>query len=256
MGTGEQTPQVAPGRGGRELARVLILGDSISIGYTPTVAELLAGRVEVHHNPGNAAYTSFGLRHLKDWLAGRPWDVIHFNWGIWDLHCLARDADPLEPSGDQLDRQGVRRTTAAQYGKNLREIVTLLRPAGRKLIWASTIPLPESGTLYVRAGEEIEYNRIAQRIMQENDIEVNDLHAHLLPEIGRWQKPDDVHLTKEGYRHAGERVTQVIEARLGRYPPPAEPRTHSRARAPHTHLRSSRHEPTRGAGRRYSPSSP
>lgn len=217
MGTCGQTPQVGPARGGREGVRVLILGDSISIGYTPTVAELLEGHGEVHHNPGNAAFTSFGLRHLENWLGEHAWDVIHFNWGIWDLHYLARNADPLEPSSGQFDRHGVRRTTAAQYGENLREIVTLLRPAGRKLIWASTIPLPENDTLYVRGGEEIEYNRIAQRIMQENNIEINDLHAHLLPGIRRWQKPNDVHLTEAGYRCAGERVAQVIEANLARW---------------------------------------
>ena len=47
--------------------RVLIIGDSISIGYTPKVRELLAGKADVQHSPGNAAHTWNGMR---SWMAG------------------------------------------------------------------------------------------------------------------------------------------------------------------------------------------
>ena len=67
------------------LPRILIIGDSISIGYTPFVKELFQGRAEVVHNPGNAQHTGTGLENIDLWLGDGHWDVIHFNWSLWDL---------------------------------------------------------------------------------------------------------------------------------------------------------------------------
>lgn len=65
--------------------KVLIVGDSISIGYTPFVKESLKEVAEVVHNPGNAKHTGNGLKHIEDWIGDEQWDIIHFNWGLWDL---------------------------------------------------------------------------------------------------------------------------------------------------------------------------
>ena len=67
------------------LPKVLLIGDSISIGYTPHVAAALRGQVQVKHHAGNAQHTGTGLKQLKRWLGDTEWDVIHFNWGLWDL---------------------------------------------------------------------------------------------------------------------------------------------------------------------------
>jgi hypothetical protein len=69
------------------LPRVLLIGDSISIGYTKTVIELLKGKAEVHRVQGNAGHTGMGIERLPKWLDPKngKWDVIHFNWGLWDL---------------------------------------------------------------------------------------------------------------------------------------------------------------------------
>ena len=42
---------------GAELPKVLIIGDSISLGYTPHVVQQLEGRAEVKHHKGNAQHT-------------------------------------------------------------------------------------------------------------------------------------------------------------------------------------------------------
>ena len=80
------------------LPNVLVLGDSISIGYTKDVRKLLEGRANVFRpmrpdgkGPDNCGDTTIGLANLDRWLAGPRWDVIHFNWGLWDL-CY-RDAN-------------------------------------------------------------------------------------------------------------------------------------------------------------------
>eukprot|EP01063_Lacrimia_lanifica_P007056 TRINITY_DN14463_c0_g1_i1.p1 TRINITY_DN14463_c0_g1~~TRINITY_DN14463_c0_g1_i1.p1 ORF type:complete len:321 (+),score=100.23 TRINITY_DN14463_c0_g1_i1:72-1034(+) len=73
---------------------VLIIGDSVSIGYTPVVAELLADIALVQHAPwdtsdGGAEETAYGAYCLKYFLhspEGVPVapDVVLFNWGLHD----------------------------------------------------------------------------------------------------------------------------------------------------------------------------
>lgn len=66
------------------LPRVLLIGDSISIGYTLRVRELLNGKANVHRVPANAAATAYGLEKLDAWPGTGKWDVIHFNFGLHD----------------------------------------------------------------------------------------------------------------------------------------------------------------------------
>ena len=77
-------PEFAPVEDTPGLPRVLLIGDSISIGYTLPVRELLKGKANVHRIPGNGGPTTNGLKNLDEWLAGK-WDVIHFNFGLHDL---------------------------------------------------------------------------------------------------------------------------------------------------------------------------
>lgn len=193
---------------------VLIIGDSISLGYTPIVAEILKGRANVSHNPGNAQYSSYGLRQLENWLGEEHWDLIHFNWGIWDLHYLEPAADPLEPSTNAFNRDGVRRTTPEQYAENLNAIVKVLQSTGAKLIWGSITPLPESVKMACHKGEEVLYNSVAREVMESHGVDFNDLYGHAIGELNRIQPPEDVHFTPEGYRYLGEQVAKVIAAAL------------------------------------------
>src|SRR6187397_2557317 len=72
----------------KPLPKVLILGDSISLGYTPLVKKNLAGRAEVLRPGENCQHTANGLAKIGAWLGNTKWDVIHFNFGIWDTHLL------------------------------------------------------------------------------------------------------------------------------------------------------------------------
>lgn len=55
------------------LPRVLLLGDSVSRGYTQAVRTALAGRANVHRAPANCGPTASGLTNLDAWLASSPW---------------------------------------------------------------------------------------------------------------------------------------------------------------------------------------
>ena len=105
------------------LPNVLIIGDSISIGYTGTVSAKLAGKANVIHNPGNAEGTKLGLEKLKEWLGDTKWDVIHFNWGLHDLkHVKAPGSN--DKSDNPTDPV---QATLETYSKNLEQIVAKLK---------------------------------------------------------------------------------------------------------------------------------
>ena len=50
------------------LPRVLIIGDSISIGYTLPTRALLKGKVNLHRIPTNGGPTTKGLAEIDKWL--------------------------------------------------------------------------------------------------------------------------------------------------------------------------------------------
>src|SRR5438552_10306989 len=80
------------------LPRVLLIGDSISIGYTVPVRRLLKGQANVHRIPENGGPTSNGLKKIDSWLGDKKWDVIHFNWGLHDLRLDKEGKHPVPPS--------------------------------------------------------------------------------------------------------------------------------------------------------------
>src|SRR6476659_1934499 len=116
--------------------KVLIIGDSISIGYTPFVKKNLADQAIVIHNRGNAKYTQNGLDSLDAWLGDEHFDVIQFNWGLWDL-CYRNPKENLDPKyRDKI--KGEVSTTKEEYQANLEAIVTRLEKTHAKLIFVTT----------------------------------------------------------------------------------------------------------------------
>ncbi|MBL8830000.1 MAG: SGNH/GDSL hydrolase family protein, partial [Planctomycetaceae bacterium] len=67
-----------------KLPRVLLIGDSVSRGYTQATRKALAGKANVHRAPANCGPTASGVKNIDVWLGDGKWDVIHFNFGIHD----------------------------------------------------------------------------------------------------------------------------------------------------------------------------
>src|SRR3546814_515097 len=111
--------------------KVLIIGDSISIGYFPHVKESLEGVAEVVHNPGNAQHTGNGLRRLDSWLGKAQYDVITFNWGLWDL-CYRNLESTEQGKRDKVN--GKVNFTVDQYQANMEKLVRQLERTGAKLV--------------------------------------------------------------------------------------------------------------------------
>jgi len=194
-----------------ELPRALLIGDSISIGYTPFVVEAMKREAYVEHHKGNAGDTWRGLEALDEWLGEGDWDVIHFNWGLWDL-CYRHPDSKVQGRRDKI--RGAQTTSLVQYEANLDTLVQRLKRTGAKLIWASitVVPENESGRF---AGDEILYNKAAMRVMQRHGVPANDLHAltkafsHEL-----FRAAGDVHYVEEGSRRVGEQVAEAIRNSL------------------------------------------
>ena len=80
-----------------KLPRVLLIGDSVSRGYTLAARHALAGRVNVHRAPENCGSTANGVKKLDIWLGDGKWDVIHFNFGLHDLKYLDEKGKYVPP---------------------------------------------------------------------------------------------------------------------------------------------------------------
>ena len=192
-------------------ANVLIIGDSISIGYTPFTKELLKEKATVVHNAGNAGPTTNGLANIEKWLGETKWDVIHFNWGLHDL-CY-RNPDSKE-SGNRDKVNGTISTTLEQYEANLEELVCRLEETGAALIWANTTVVPEDEVGRFVC-DEIKYNKVAEKIMKKHNIQINDLYTvsscfpeELLAGAG------NVHYKKDGYKILACQVATHINYHL------------------------------------------
>lgn len=163
--------------------------------------------VEVRHHKGNAQHTGTGLKKLDQWLGKEKWDVIHFNWGLWDL-CYRHPKSKVQGNRDKVN--GTITTAIDQYGKNLEELVLRLKKTDAKLIWASTTVIPE-GEAGRKLGDGERYNAVASAIMKKHGVAINDLHTLTKSfAADQFVKPGDVHYTKDGYQRIGTLVTKVI----------------------------------------------
>lgn len=204
------------------LPRVMLIGDSVSIGYTPAVRKLLAGKANVHRPLANCGSTSVGLMNLEKWLGSGKWDVIHFNFGLHDLSYLFSNGSHQDAQGNYATLgSGRHKVPPPQYERNLREIVARLKKTGARLIWGTTTPVPVTFHHYVK-GDEAEYNAVATRVMQENGITINDLCAFAAPQLDRIQIKENVHFTVKGSEALAGQVARSIEAALGKRPGPPE----------------------------------
>ena len=200
--TAAANPAMHPSQDVPGLPRVLLIGDSISIGYTLPVRERLAGKANVHRIPENGGPTTNGLARLDAWLGTQRWDVIHFNWGLHDL---------------KLMDNGQQQVALPDYERNLDHLVERLKQTGARLMWASTTPVPEGKLKTPRRPEDVpSYNEAARKVMEKHRIPINDLYAFALPQLSRIQIPTNVHFTKEGSAALAQPVAEATLTSLKR----------------------------------------
>ena len=207
------------------LPNVLLLGDSISIGYTLPVRSLLAGKANVFRPvtangvAENCSDTGKGVAELDRWLAAQPkWDVIHFNWGLHDLKHMKPGAPTPTTSADPNDPP---LRSLADYRANLEKIVARLKQTGARLVFATTTPVPEGvKNPYRSPADPARYNAIASEVMQAQGVRVNDLFAVIQPRVAELQLPSNVHFNDQGSAALAKQVAAVITEELAAKPRP------------------------------------
>jgi acyl-CoA thioesterase-1 len=194
-----------------ERPRVLIIGDSISIGYTPFVKKLLADVADVTRPTANCGSTRIGLRDIDKWLGDTAWTVIHFNFGVHDLGYRFADDRIQDNNGVYAtpNNGGHQNVSLEEYESNLRKISTRLKKTGAKLIFATTTPISADLNAYVKDTEQ-PYNKVALRVMKDENIEVNDLWEYIKPQIDTTQIPGNPHFTSKGSKVLAQKVAESI----------------------------------------------
>ena len=192
--------------------KILIIGDSISIGYTPYVKEYFADEAVVEHNHGNAQHTGTGLEKINEWLGNEEWDIIQFNWGLWDL-CYRHPDSQVQGNRDKIN--GIITFSIEDYERNLDSIVTYLKKTtNSRLVFVTTTFVPENEAGRFTA-DAVKYNGIAKKIMKKHSIKVNDIYEQSIPIHKRFGKgADDVHYRKEGYEKLSKLITDFLTVEI------------------------------------------
>lgn len=206
-------PATQPTTSPAGLPRVLLIGDSISLGYTNPVKKMLEGKAVVVHPPGNCQFTGHGIANIKAWLGDGNWDVIHFNWGIWDTHMLTETGGLVRDEAAATGPLHIR-YTPDEYRANLESLVKTMEGTRAKLVWASTTPImSRTGARY----EDIKIrNQIAAEIMKAHGIAIDDLYAVVEPNAAKLQGGDKVHFTAEGSQELAKHVVASVMKALGK----------------------------------------
>jgi hypothetical protein len=173
------------------LPRVLLIGDSVSRGYTQAVRAVLDGKMNVHRAPENCGPTANGLKKIEVWLGDGKWDVIHFNFGIHD-----------------------RNTPVSDYKQRLQQLVERMSKTGAKLVWATTTPIPDDLPKNQKAASIVERNVAAAEVMKAAGVLTDDLFEAITPKLVELQNPNDVHFNAQGYEFLGKQVAASLEAAL------------------------------------------
>jgi hypothetical protein len=164
----------------KTLPNILIIGDSVSIGYTPYVAKNMSKIAFVQHSPydtcdGGAEETAYGLQCL-DYMLRSPSgiflkpDVIMFNWGLHDGP-LGNSTVPGQAGLPDV------------YAPQLEEITKKLMVAEpqAKLLFALTSPSMCDAT---GDGCVVNLNNQASAIMLKYNIPTINLHDAVVSQCG------------------------------------------------------------------------
>ena len=188
-----------------ERKKVLLIGDSISIGYRPFVKEYLADEFDVTYPNDNCRNTHYVLTSLRTWVNmfedASTVALVGFNCGHWDIAHWNRDEESL--------------TSEQEYAHNVKRIIHRLREffPQAKIVFFTTTPanVGWSKTLInPRTNEEIErYNHIAADIAKQENVIVKDLYQ-LAKGFGENCFHDYVHFTDEYSQKLGKSVSEKI----------------------------------------------
>lgn len=182
--------------------KIVLVGDSIRMGYQPFVQQKVGSRAEVWGPAENCGHSLVHRESLAAWAIETKPDVYHFNCGIHDLV-------PIDSA---------RRFALSGYVRNLKLIVKRLKGETRaRLIWATTTPMlvPRDGVTpksRCRLDRDVQrYNAAALAVMNDNAIEVNDLYQAIMDAgVEECLSDDKCHMAPKGNEVLSDAIVRFI----------------------------------------------
>jgi hypothetical protein len=210
------------------MKNLLLLGDSIRMGYDSFVKEKLAGKMNVYFPEDNGRFVQYTLRAISDWkgqLELPEIQVIHWNNGLWDAMHLSVNTpgDDGEAAGDtfvpatipeKLFFEKDALTPPEIYRYMLGRVFTRLRNIfpEAEIIFATTTPvLEEQSTWAFRSNAEIdEYNHIARETLLPMGCRINELGEFARKNCSSFHR-DWVHYTDEGSSLLAQQIIDYLQ---------------------------------------------
>lgn len=191
-----------------KLPKVVLIGDSIRLGYAPGVAKLLEGKAVIVSPKQNGGDSSNVLKNLEAWVIQEKPDVIHINAGLHDLKHSKKTMTHQVPLAD--------------YEKNLKAIVDRLHKETKaKIIFATTTPILDERHAKRKAdfdrfeADVKKFNAAALAVMQQANVPINDLHK-VVADGGPAELlgADGTHYTPAGNEKLAAAVAAAIQKQL------------------------------------------
>ena len=187
------------------MKKIILIGDSIRLGYDKYVKDALARVAEVSYPDDSARFSEYTLRYLSDWKHDNKWgsdiDLVHWNTGLWDV---------LEMYGEEPI------SNPTQYGETIGKIyrqIKILFPRAKQIFANNTSVIEEKyGYDRKRHNATIEaYNKIATDVLAGTDCMINDLYTLTKNAPMEIRAGDPTHFyTPEGTKLIGDRVISYI----------------------------------------------
>ena len=155
------------------MKKVLLIGDSIRMGYDQYVKHSLKDYCEVYYPADNCRFAQYILRHISDWkktlCLGDDVDVVHWNAGLWDTLVLYEDGCLTPPEFYEY------------FIDKICNRIKVLFP-NAKVIFATSTPVVENrftnpSASYRKNCDIEKYNDIAVKKVKEYGFFVNDLYS-------------------------------------------------------------------------------
>ena len=186
------------------MKKVVLIGDSIRLGYQEYAEKALQDWAELHCPEMNGGPSPRVLEHLDEWALSLKPDIVHINAGLHDIARL--EENQHEP-----------RVSEEQYRENVTQILLRLKDNTQALIiWALTTPVIDKRHHEVKKfdrnnADVIKRNEIATEICNELGVPTNDLYAFVMNNNHETMLGvDGVHFTDEAKAMQGAEVARVI----------------------------------------------
>ena len=184
-----------------KITKVVLIGDSIRMGYQPLVVTNLQGWAEVWGPSENCRHSLWALEHFNQWVAGQRPDILHFNFGIHDA---------------ELTQDGHSQIVIEQYRLCLQRFIKRAEQLHIRLIWATTTPryqVPEGNSpgQWLKMTRIDDYNAAALQIVRSCQIAVNDLHKAITDnDYVQCLQSDGCHMSDFGNKVLADAVVKSV----------------------------------------------